>query len=106
MNVNQWLWNASISYQMLRDKSLTLSLKGYDLLNQRASISNSPNAQYTDNVSVNTLSRYFMATLSWKFNTFGKGKEPRGMGHGGFGGPGGRPGPPPGGFGGGGRGPR
>ncbi len=41
MNVNQWLWNASISYQMLRDKSLTLSLKGYDLLNQRASISNS-----------------------------------------------------------------
>lgn len=32
----QWIWNASLSKSVLRDKSLTLKLEGSDLLNQRA----------------------------------------------------------------------
>ena len=32
----QWVWNASLSKSVLRDKSLTLKLEGSDLLNQRA----------------------------------------------------------------------
>ncbi len=105
---DQWIWDCSISYQMLRDKSLTISLKAYDLLGQRSAISHSENNQYIQDSSVNTLTRYFMATISWKFNTFGKGNEPSrrdGMGGpGGHGGPGmGGPGGGPGGGGGRGR---
>lgn len=94
---NEWMWNASISYQTLRDKSLTLSVKGYDLLQQRSNISRSVTANYIDDISYNSLTRYFMFTVSYKFNTFGKGKEPanrnewRGPGGHGPGGPGGRP---------------
>lgn len=73
---NEWLWNASISYQFLRDKSLTLSLKAYDLLQQKSNISRSISANYIDDMSYNDLTRYFMVTVSWKFNTFGKGNEP------------------------------
>lgn len=96
---NEWMWNASISYQTLRDRSLTFTLKGYDLLQQRSNISRSVTANYIDDTSYNSLTRYFMVTVSYKFNTFGKGKEPanrnewRGPGgppHG-PGGPGGRP---------------
>lgn len=32
----QWIWNASLSKSLLRDKSLTLQLEGSDLLNQRS----------------------------------------------------------------------
>lgn len=94
---NEWMWNASVSYQTLRDKSLTLSVKGYDLLQQRSNISRSVTANYIDDISYNSLTRYFMFTVSYKFNTFGKGKEPanrnewRGQGGHGPGGTGGRP---------------
>lgn len=98
----EWMWNASISYQLLRNKSLTLSLKAYDLLQQKSNISRTATANYISDISYNDLTRYFMFTVSYKFNTFGKGKEPTSRGggfdgpgrHGGHGGPGG---PPPGG---------
>ncbi len=93
---NEWMWNASIAYQFLRDKSLTLSLKAYDLLQQRTNISRSVTANYIDDIRYNGLSRYFMVTVSWKFNTFGRGNEPadRNAWHG-PGGPGGFGGRPP-----------
>lgn len=74
---NSWLWNASIAYQFLRDKSLTLSLTAYDLLGQKSSVSRTVNANYIDDSRFNTLTRYFMATVTWTFNTFGKGNEPK-----------------------------
>lgn len=95
---NEWMWNASISYQTLRDKSLTFSIKGYDLLHQRSSVSYSSNALAETTSMVNTLTRYFMATVAWRFNTVGKGARVQGFGDGprGFGPPGrgfgGRPG--------------
>lgn len=91
---NEWMWNASISYQLLRDKSLTLSVKAYDLLQQKSNVSRTINSQYIADVAYNDLTRYFMFTVSYKFNTFGKGKEPSSRNsYGGFGGHGG---PPPG----------
>ena len=95
---NEWMWNASISYQLLADRSLTLAVKAYDLLQQRSSITRSVTANYIDDTSYNNLTRYFMFTVSYRFNTFGKGNQPadrnawRGWG-----------GPPPGGRPGGGR---
>ncbi len=97
-----WMWNATISQQFLRDRSLTLAVKVYDLLNQRNNIRRNITANYIDDIEYNSLSRYFMVTLSYRFNSFGKGNEPSGggdfmrRGPGGPGGPGGH----------GGRGPR
>jgi len=89
-----WIWNASISQQFLRDRSLTLAVKVYDILNQRNSIRRNVSANYIDDTSYNSLTRYGMLTLSWRFNSFGKGNTPSVPGgHGGFrGGPHGGPG--------------
>ncbi|HBN62982.1 MAG TPA: hypothetical protein DD424_03645, partial [Porphyromonadaceae bacterium] len=71
-------------------------------LNQRNNIRRNITANYIDDIEYNSLSRYFMVTLSYRFNSFGKGNEPSGggdfmrRGPGGPGGPGGH----------GGRGPR
>lgn len=73
----QWMWNASISYSMLRDRSLTLSLSAYDLLQQKSNVRRTVNANYSEDVRYNSLTRYFMVSLSWKFNTFGKGNQPQ-----------------------------
>ena len=94
-DTNTWMWNASISYQFLRSKQATLQLKVYDLLQQKQQIQRSVTANYIDDIEYNTLTRYFMLSFTYKFNTFGKGNEPtdrnaRRWG----GGPGG---PPPGG---------
>lgn len=98
-NKNEWMWNATISYQMLRERNLTLSLTAHDILQQQSNIQRQINANYIQDAIYNSLTRYFMVTVSYKFNTFGKGNEPQDRnrpqwGHG----PGG---PPPGG-----RGPR
>lgn len=91
---NEWMWNASVSYQVLRDKSLTFSLKAYDLLQQKSNIQRKTSANYIDDIAYNDLTRYFMFTVSYRFNTFGKGNEPSSrsgrMGPGMHGGPGGR----------------
>ena len=94
-----WMWNATISQQFLRNKALTLSVKAYDLLNQRNNIRRNVTANYIDDTSYNALTRYFMVTLSYRFNTFGKGNEPSTPGGGDFMRRGGGPGGP-------GRGPR
>ena len=48
---------------------------------------------YEDDTRYNTLGRYVMVTLSYRFNTFGKGKEPASREDRKYRGPGG---PPPG----------
>lgn len=93
-----WMWNASISYQFLRGKAATLTLRAYDLLGQRSNVRRNTSAMMIQDSRYNSLTRYFMVSFSYKFNTFGKGQGPRGMGDEGPGGPGGRRmGPPPGG---------
>lgn len=102
-NTRTWMWNATISQQFLRNKALTLSVKAYDLLNQRNNIRRNVTANYIDDTRYNSLTRYFMVTLSYRFNTFGKGNEPSTPGGGDFMRRGGGPGRGPGGPG---RGPR
>lgn len=89
---NVWMWNASIGYQFLRNKAATLTLKGYDILGQRSNVQRSVTANYIDDSRFNTLTRYAMVTLSYTFNSFGKGNEPQ-INNGFRRGPGG---PPPG----------
>lgn len=77
-NTRTWMWNATISQQFLRNQALTLAVKVYDLLNQRNNIRRNVTANYIDDIEYNALTRYFMVTLSYRFNSFGKGNEPTG----------------------------
>lgn len=87
-----WMWNASVSYQFLRGRNATVSLQAYDLLRQNSNIRRTVSANYIDDVRTNSLGRYFMVTLSYKFNTFGSGNQPKDRNNERFG----HDGPPPG----------
>lgn len=102
-NSKQWLWNAQISYSFLADKSLTFSVRAYDLLGQKKNISRSVNDISIVDSEFNDLTRYVMFGLTWNFNTLRKknkgpngedmfmpGPPPGGSGRKGPGGPGGR----------------
>lgn len=96
-----WMWNATLSQSFLRNQALTVAVKVYDLLNQRNNIRRNVTANYIDDIEYNSLNRYFMFTVSYRFNSFGKGNQPEVSGGGDFmhrgpGGPGG-PGRGPGG---------
>ncbi|MDE6007171.1 MAG: outer membrane beta-barrel protein [Muribaculaceae bacterium] len=68
----QWLWNAGLSYSLLRDKSLTLSVKAYDLLGEKKNISRTVSANRITDRQYNDLSRYVMFGITYKFNTLSK----------------------------------
>lgn len=106
-NTNQWLWNASLSYEFLKDKAATFAVKVFDILRQRQSVRRNVTANYIQDLETNTLSRYVMFTFTYKFTTFGSQKDNPKIDDGGFdgpgrgpggrrGGPGGPGGPPPG----------
>lgn len=94
----QWLWNAELSYSVLNNRSLTFTVRAYDLLGQKKNISRSISDNSIVDSEFNDLTRYVMFSVTWSFNTLSKkGKGPDGEsdmwmpGHG-------RPmGPPPGG---------
>ena len=85
--------NAEIQKLLFKNK-VTLALKGYDILGQAKNLSVSDNSNYHSEVVNNTLGRYVILSLTWRFGTFDRDKmRPRGMGgpggmRGGPGGPG------------------
>ncbi|MCH5346443.1 MAG: TonB-dependent receptor [Muribaculaceae bacterium] len=84
-NTNQWMWNAQVSYQFLKGKAATIALRVYDLLQQQQNIMRNVTAQYIDDTEYNSLTRYFMVTFTYRFNTLGNGQQAT-MGEGAFGG--------------------
>ena len=76
-NTKEWMWNASISYQFLRGRNAAVTLKAYDILGQRSNIRFNSTGNYTEQARYNSLTRYVMLTISYKFSTFGKGEQPR-----------------------------
>ncbi|MDE7414702.1 MAG: TonB-dependent receptor [Muribaculaceae bacterium] len=90
-NTTSWLWNAQISYSVLKDKSLTFSVRAYDLLGEKKNISRSVSANMITDSRYNDLTRYVMFGISWKFNTVKKQAKNDTID-----GPGDFPGPPPG----------
>ncbi|MBO4743541.1 MAG: outer membrane beta-barrel protein, partial [Bacteroidales bacterium] len=84
--------NAEIQKLLLKN-TMTIAIKGYDILGQAKNISVSDNANYHSEVYNNTLGRYIILSLTWRFGNFDRSSM---RGHGGPGGPGGRgPGGPP-----------
>ena len=94
---DEYILNVEITKLLFKNK-WTLSLKAYDLLNQSKNLSINDSANYHTETWNNTLGRYVILSLTWRFGTMGKSRMGGPMGGpGGPGGPGRGPmGPPPG----------
>ena len=79
--------NAEITKLLFKNK-FTLALKAYDILGQSKNLSVSDNQNYHQEVRNNTLGRYVILSLTYRFGNFG------GAGMGGGRGPGRGPGGP------------
>lgn len=67
---NEWLWNASIQKTIFKQKSGTIRLKIYDILQQRSNISRSVSSNFIRDTTTNTLTSYFMVHFVYRFNIF------------------------------------
>ena len=88
-NDPRFVWNAEISKQLFKNQ-FTLAVKAYDILNQSKNTYRITRDNYVQDMQNNTLGRYIMVSLTYRFGNFG---GQRG-GMRGPGGPGGRPGGP------------
>ena len=86
------VWNAEISKQIFKNQ-FTLALKAYDILNQSRNTYRRTEGNDIQDTQNNTLGRYVILSLTYRFGTFGGNR-------GGMRGPGGPGGPGPGGWGG------
>ena len=74
-DTEQWLWNASVSYEFLKGRQASITARIYDILEQRKSISRTVTANYIQDSEYNSLTRYAMFTFAYRFNTFGSQKD-------------------------------
>lgn len=91
---SEHILNAEIN-KLLFKKMVTLALKGYDIFDQAKNLSVTDTANFHQETRNNTLGRYIILSMTFRFGTFDRNKM---RGPGGMGGPGGRGpmGPPPG----------
>lgn len=83
---NTFVWNAELSKQFYK-KMFTVAVKCYDILGQSKNTYHTVADNYEQDTYNNTLGRYIMLSLTFRFGTFG-GNRGGGMGGPGFGGPG------------------
>lgn len=67
MNTDDLVWNARLSYTMLKGK-LTWMLDGFDILNQLNNVTRVVNAQGRTETYTNALPRYALLHVAYKFN--------------------------------------
>jgi hypothetical protein len=93
---DETIWNASVSKSFLKGNQATLRLKMYDILQQRSGILQQINSEGYTYSNYNTLSRYVMVHLVYRFSAFKGGATQSDVFSGrGPGGEGRRPGGPP-----------
>lgn len=68
MNDDHLIWNLSLARTFLKDKSLRLSVEGYDILRQKKVTHRMFNEQGFSEVWYNAIPRYFLLRLAWKFH--------------------------------------
>lgn len=74
MNTNDIVWNARLSYPVLKGKIL-LMLDGFDILNQLSNIQRTFNAQGRTEVRTNVIPHYVMFHAVYRFNFMPKKKK-------------------------------
>ncbi|MDE5659627.1 MAG: outer membrane beta-barrel family protein [Muribaculaceae bacterium] len=67
MNTTEWIWNASVQKSLLKG-ALTFKLNAVDILGQLSTVSYNVNAQGRYEYWTNSLPRYAMLTVSYRFN--------------------------------------
>lgn len=70
----QHLLGAQFNVSVFKKKQGTISLKGFDLLNQRISVSRVVRSNYIEDIAYSTQPRYFMLQFSYRFNYFARQK--------------------------------
>ncbi len=86
---DEFIWNAEIT-QLFYKKKFTIALKAYDILNQSKNLSVTDESNYHQEVRNNTLGRYVILSLTYRFGNFDNASKGARRG------PGGPMGPPPG----------
>ena len=71
-NKDEWVWNASIDKSLFNKKG-TLSLKFYDILQQKLNIRESIGDNFRELSRSNALTSYFMLSFTYKISKFGGG---------------------------------
>ena len=74
MNTNQLIWNASLSQRLLRKKTLTLSIRALDILQQRDNISRNVSATARTDSRNEAVNSYVLFSVQWRFGKFGGGR--------------------------------
>lgn len=69
-NDSRLVWNAEISKQLFKNQ-FTLAVKAYDILNQSKNTYRINRDNYVQDVQNNTLGRYIMVSLTYRFGNFG-----------------------------------
>ncbi|MBQ0094060.1 MAG: TonB-dependent receptor [Bacteroidales bacterium] len=82
------VWNAELQKLLLK-KTMTLALKCYDILGQQRNINVTDSGNYHLESESNSLGRYIVLSLTYRFGNFGRGGHGGPRGPGGPGGPGG-----------------
>lgn len=72
LNHEQWLWNATISQSLLKNKALTLQLQAVDILRQRTAEYSGTSPSSRDFSRTKTFNSYVMLNAIWRFNVGGK----------------------------------
>lgn len=72
-NQDYLLWNASLGYKFLKNKSLEAKVSVFDILNQNRSISRTVTGAYTEDSYTNILRRYALFSLTYTFRNFKNG---------------------------------
>ncbi|MCF0168821.1 MAG: outer membrane beta-barrel protein, partial [Bacteroidales bacterium] len=80
-NTPSFVWNAEINKQIFKGRA-TVALRCWDILNQSRNTYRTTAENYYQDVSNNTLGRYIILSLTYRFGTFGD-KGNRMMGPGG-----------------------
>ncbi|MFA6150320.1 MAG: TonB-dependent receptor [Chitinophagaceae bacterium] len=74
-NQNYLLWNASLGYKFLKNKSLQADIYAFDILNQNNSISRTINDYYVEDTRTTVLQRYLMLKLTYTLRAFKSAKD-------------------------------
>ena len=69
-NQNIFLWNASLGYKFLKDRSLDIRASVNDILNQNSGLSRSVNQTYIEDERSLVLKRYMLLTVTWTMKFF------------------------------------
>jgi len=67
MNTTDWVWNAQLTRSFIKGKLLA-KLQGFDLLHELSSTQYAMNAQGRTEIWHNSIPRYVMLSLAWRFN--------------------------------------